>query len=328
MLKKVIISRTDNLGDVILTLPLTGFLKLKYPELKILFIGKKYTESVINTCQNVDSFLDREKIIDKGELPDADAIIFVFPDKELAKIAKKSHIKIRIGTSHRIFHWLYCNKLVNFSRKKSHLHEAQLNFKLLKGLNLHTEVQQKDLAQYYNLKAKPLGKPELENLINSDKINLVLHPKSKGSAREWPMKSYQNLAELLPKEKFNFFISGTKEEGQKIKDENTEIFKLENVFDVTGKFSLKEFINFIDLTNGLIACSTGPLHIAAGLGKFALGIYPSNRPMHPGRWAPIGEKATFIEADEVVGKGMESDDVTLITPEMVAKKIMESFNFH
>ncbi|MBX2841528.1 MAG: hypothetical protein KTR26_07135 [Flammeovirgaceae bacterium] len=328
MLKKVIISRTDNLGDVILTLPLTGFLKLKYPELNILFIGKKYTESIINTSQNVDEFLDREEIIKTGKLPDADAIIFVFPDKDLASIAKKSKIKTRIGTSHRLFHWLFCNKLINFSRKKSDLHEAQLNFKLFKGLNLETEVQQEDLAQFFNLKAKPLQNPEVEKLINPEKTNLILHPKSKGSAREWPMESYQNLVEHLPKDKFNFFISGTHDEGLKIKAENNEIFGLENVIDITGKFSLEEFISFIDLTQGLIACSTGPLHIAAGLGKFALGIYPSNRPMHPGRWAPIGEKATFIEADEVVGKGMESDDVTLITPEMIAKKVMEAFNFH
>ena len=58
--------------------------------------------------------------------------------------------------------------------------------------------------------------------------------------------------------------------------------------------NLDEFISFIAHADGLIANSTGPLHIAAALGKMALGIYPPIRPMHPGRWAPLGPKAAFF----------------------------------
>ena len=43
----LIISRTDNLGDVILTLPLAGYLKSIKPSIKIFFIGKAYTKPVI-----------------------------------------------------------------------------------------------------------------------------------------------------------------------------------------------------------------------------------------------------------------------------------------
>jgi len=47
-----------------------------------------------------------------------------------------------------------------------------------------------------------------------------------------------------------------------------------------------------------VAASTGPLHLAAALGIKAIGIYPPIRPMHPERWAPIGEKATFLVKDK------------------------------
>ena len=36
----IIISRTDNLGDVMLTLPLCGYIKSIAPETKIYFLGK------------------------------------------------------------------------------------------------------------------------------------------------------------------------------------------------------------------------------------------------------------------------------------------------
>ncbi len=70
------------------------------------------------------------------------------------------------------------------------------------------------------------------------------------------------------------------------------------ITDLTGEFTLAQFISFINESNGLVAASTGPLHLAATLGKVAVGIYPPIRPMHPGRWAPLGQKANYLVADK------------------------------
>jgi ADP-heptose:LPS heptosyltransferase len=44
----------------------------------------------------------------------------------------------------------------------------------------------------------------------------------------------------------------------------------------------------------MVAASTGPLHIAAALNKYAIGLFVPLRPMHPGRWEPIGDHAKAI----------------------------------
>jgi heptosyltransferase-3 len=44
-----------------------------------------------------------------------------------------------------------------------------------------------------------------------------------------------------------------------------------------------------------------------------LGLFPSLRPIHPGRWAPLGKKATYLESG--------GSDLEGITIEMVAGKI-------
>jgi ADP-heptose:LPS heptosyltransferase len=62
----------------------------------------------------------------------ADVIIHVFPNKEIAALAKKVRVPMRIGTSHRAYHLLTCTHRLNFTRKRSDFHEAQLNFELLK----------------------------------------------------------------------------------------------------------------------------------------------------------------------------------------------------
>lgn len=296
-MKQIIISRTDNLGDVVLTLPLAGILKSKYPGVKIIFIGKGYTKAIIEACTNIDMFLDKEEVIKDSTLLkniNADVILHVFPDKQIAKAAYHAGIKVRIGTSHRWFHWLYCNKKVSFSRKKSDLHETQLNCKLLEPLGITEIPRLSQFPIYYGFHSK-MGLPNsISSLIDSNKTNIIFHPKSKGSAREWPMEYYYALAMKLNSNGFKIFITGTQAEGEVIKKEKGEIFELENVIDLTGKLSLGELISFIDQTQGLLACSTGPLHIGAALGKNVLGIYPPMHPIHPGRWAPIGTKASFF----------------------------------
>jgi heptosyltransferase-3 len=61
--------------------------------------------------------------------------------------------------------------------------------------------------------------------------------------------------------------------------------------------ALPEFIAFIAAADGLVAGSTGPLHLAAALGRHALGLYPPIRPMHPGRWGPLGPHAEYLVFD-------------------------------
>ena len=56
--KRVIISRTDSIGDVILTLPICHWLKSNFEDITIIFLGKSYTRPVIECCKDVDEFAD------------------------------------------------------------------------------------------------------------------------------------------------------------------------------------------------------------------------------------------------------------------------------
>jgi ADP-heptose:LPS heptosyltransferase len=132
-------------------------------------------------------------------------------------------------------------------------------------------------------------------LIDKNKFNLILHPRSKGSAREWGLDNFSKLIGLLPADKVKVFVSGTKEEGETLR----WLFeKHPGINDLTGKLSLEEFISFINTCDGLVAASTGPVHIAAALGKKAVGLYAPMRPIYPGRWAPLGKNASYLVLDK------------------------------
>ena len=61
-----VISRTDSLGDVILTLPMTYLLKSNFPGSTVSFLGRSYTRDIIECCEYVDCFLDWDEIKKKG----------------------------------------------------------------------------------------------------------------------------------------------------------------------------------------------------------------------------------------------------------------------
>jgi heptosyltransferase-3 len=340
-IKRILISRTDNLGDVVLTFPMIGLLKRKYPDIQIYFLGKTYTKDLIELNNNLREFLNYDEITNKSteEAVDFlksfgfDAIIHVYPRKEIAFLAKKAQIRYRIGTSHRWYHWFTCNKLIHFSRKKSELHEAQLNIKLLKPLKIKKIPPLNELYNYYDLKRPELQDEEkiveyydktlnIDSLVDKEKINLVFHPKSNGSAEEWGLDNFANLLDLLPEDKYKVFLTGTKAEGELLKEFSS--LYADKLMDVTGIFNLKQFIYFLSKVDGIVAASTGPLHIAAALGKFAVGLYSPERPVFPQRWAPIGKNAFYV-VNESCNVNEKENCVSTIPAERVYEIIKNYF---
>ena len=53
----ILISRTDSIGDVVLTLLMAGIIKQFLPQSKIIFLGRNYTKDVIDLCEHVDEFV-------------------------------------------------------------------------------------------------------------------------------------------------------------------------------------------------------------------------------------------------------------------------------
>ncbi len=298
--RRILISRTDAIGDVMLTLPVATVLRQQFPEATIGFLGKSYTKPIVACCSAVDEFVDVKDFLEGDAKNVWDTIIHVFPRKDIAWKAKKLGIRNRIGTSSRAYHLLTCNKLVRLSRRNSALHEAQLNLKLLEPLEIAHHYTTEEIGGLYSFdKIAPLP-GDLRDLLHAEKRNIILHPKSQGSAREWGLEHFAELVRLLPKDRYNVIISGTEAERKMLEPLFEQVGEL--VVDATGKMDLATFVSFIAAADVIVAASTGPLHIGAALGKVAVGLYPSIRPMHAGRWGPLGQKAIAIALPEDCNK--------------------------
>lgn len=308
--KRIVISRTDSIGDVLLTLPLCSWIKQNYTGVTIIFLGKSYTKDIVAAYKAVDEFIDLNDFenlpslekLDRFRKVNADVVIHVFPNKEIASLAKKAKVPIRIGTSHRSYHLLTCNYRPNFTRKRSDKHEAQLNFELLKPFVEVTPTLEDIKALSKDFQPQEVALPEFLTGVTN---YIILHPKSQGSALEWPIDNYMELAKTLASNGFSLVFTGTDKEGVQFRG---HIPTHANIIDSTGKLTLLELMNLIRGAKGFVACSTGPLHVAAYLGVHTVGMYSPKRPIHPGRWMPIGENAKALVFDENCsdcGKGQE-----------------------
>lgn len=298
--KNIIISRTDSIGDVVLTLPVAAVLKKNFPEMKVAFMGKSYTKAVIESSVYIDQFIDVDEFMAGKVLIDhkpPQAILHELPVPRIAWQSLLQRIPLRIGTTNRLYHWGTCNLLVPLSRRNSVLHESQLNIKLLKPLGINTDYTLAELGGLMGIeKLKPL-KEEFQMLTDKKKYNLIFHPKSQGSGREWPQLYYAHLLDLIDPDQFKVFVSGTEKERSLLQPFFDQAG--DRVTDIMGKMDLGQFISFIHQCDGMVASGTGPLHLAAALGKDALGIYPPIRPIHPGRWQPLGPRVHIFVMDKV-----------------------------
>ena len=297
-MKRILISRTDSIGDVSLTLPICQALRNKFPAAEIIFIGKNYTRPVVACFTAIDAFWDIDELFNQpitSQLDQlkADCIIHVFPNKKLAFLAKKAKIPMRIGTSHRVFHLFTCNERPNFTRKKSQLHESQLNFHLLAPLGITEIPSFEDIQKFVQFQVIPAELPTWNPTSNDNVI--ILHPKSKGSALEWPLEKYMDLASQLADSGKTVCFTGTEQEGLQFRK---LIPVHERIIDSTGKLSLAQLITLISRSNALVACSTGPYHIAGLSGIHAIGLFSMRRPIDPGRWRAIGLKSEYIVFDQ------------------------------
>lgn len=311
---RILICRTDSIGDVMLTLPMAYYIKQMMPNAHVMFLGKSYTQAIIERCLWVDDFLNSdnaytlEDAVQLIETTKPDTMLFALPDKKWMKAAYKAKVPKRVATGHRLASWRWANVRPMFGRKNSDLHEAQLNLKLLDCLGFNE-----------NPTLEELNKLELLYFNSTRKVRrLIIHPFSQGSALNWTLSDYDELVGMLSDTDWEIVISGTQKDQSELTNFSGK--NLLRIDSVCGLFTLSDFIDYVAESSVLLACSTGPLHLAATSGIHAVGLYVDRRPIHPERWAPLGKHVHVIKESD------SKQEQVMISPSLVAtflKSIME-----
>ena len=308
--ERILIVRTDRLGDVVLTLPMISTLRKSFPKSYISMLLRHYTGEIVEGNPYLDKILwydDGHAPIPFGAMAAAirrehfDVVVVVHPTPRLAWMMFISGIPQRIGTGYRYYSFLF-NHRVFEHRRDARRHELEYNLQLLGGLGCQPPavIGIQDFGLRIPAESAVLVERRLDLLGIDDGTKIVLvHPGSGGSAREWPIEYFGDLACRLSDEPgVRIIVTGGRGEEARA----DAIVKATNgkAVSVVGQLGLKELAALCARASLFISNSTGPLHVAAAVGAPVIGIYPQLTPMSPMRWGPYTDRKRVYVPDKPV----------------------------
>ena len=142
--EKILIVRTDRIGDVVLSLPMAELVKKKYPDCKVAYFIRDYTSPLIDGNPFIDEVVVAEesngeilfkKNLEKIKSKNFDTCVVVNPTLKISLTLFFAGIKNRIGTGYRWYSFLF-NKKVFEHRKYAEKHELEYNVNLLNKIGI------------------------------------------------------------------------------------------------------------------------------------------------------------------------------------------------
>ncbi len=299
-----LLSRTDRIGDLVLTLPMARFIQRHLPDVEVRFLVSYYTAPILAAHETPITGVIWEEQPDLG---DVSAIFHVFPRPAIAWAAFRARVPHRIGTSRRWYHLALCNHRPTLSRKGRFQHEAYLNLQLLAPLlpaPLKEAVQgltwQELLSYRARLQPSALLPPSLGARLSQTAFRIGLHLGGLGGAPRWPLSSWTTLLAMLTRRfpEVHFLFTGTSAEKSLI-DQVTKDLPAASFTDTSGQLTLPELLALLARLDLFIGGSTGPLHLAAALDRPTVSLFPATAAMGPWRWQPLSPHSRVLAADKV-----------------------------
>lgn len=325
---KILINRTDALGDTILTEPIAALLRKKFPEADIrflispiavpLFENHPYVNGVFsyNKKHSFFSKLSRLRSIFKEFKPDI--YLFAGGDHLPSYYSWLKGVESRGGLVSKWPSFLFLNKGIRQKRSLVTMHESDYNLNLLKGIGVKYEREERDqLAPEIHLdnsessKAQEEFRSDLEsNGLNSELPYIFIHPGMTGHTLNWSSRNYGRLIDKLERQypnQFNWIISHTPADQPYlvgIKDHIQKQSHLENkvlFFDGSLK-GLSHYMKILKEAKAFIGPSTGTTHIANTLKVPVVGIFSPIKVQSALRWGPFNraKNSTRLVIPDVV----------------------------
>jgi len=118
---------------------------------------------------------------------------------------------------------------------------------------------------------------------------IVIHPGGRWPNKRWPAEHYAELVRRLAADcpELHFVILGDSQEREL--GATISRIQLARCLDLTGQTSLPEMIEWIRLSSLVVTNDTGPMHVAAALGKPVVAIFGPTAPRRTGPYGQVGE---------------------------------------
>ncbi len=283
----IAIFRTDRLGDMVLTLPMCVELRRRFPGVHITLYTRSYAAPLVGATHVVDTLVTVDTLpvpLDQDLRSRAiDVIFFPRPTREEAWAALRARIPMRVGTGYRWYSWMFTTR-IREHRSTAEYHEAEYNVRMI----MHAFGG----PQPEVVLANPRPEQAHDTLHTPPRI--VIHPGSGGSAHDWPVGRFAELAARCHSELgAEIHVTGLEAERALC---NRVFTACPAAIDHCGNHDLSYLLDVLATADIAVANSTGVLHLAAACGLRVVGLYPASPAISQRRWGPYTPHARVLES--------------------------------
>ncbi len=333
---KIVINRSDAIGDNILTMPMAALLKNSFQGCEIIFITSPKCSDLFLNHPYIDKVwvLDHKLTFIKKLL----ILIKLFKESDISHyfhvggshvptIASMiARVKFRGGLRSKWQTFLFLNKSVRQRRSMVEMHDAEYNMNLLEVLDIKYDSKMRcDLSPEIHIEEEHC-KSARDNFIKrlvdqgyDEKIVkrewVFIHPGMVGHTLNWPSRNYARLIIQLEKRhpnRFFYLLSHTAVDLPYLEALNDELaapeydyLKRVIYFLDGGHIGLSEYMRLLKSAKIFIGPSTGTTHIANALGVKQVAIYSPIKVQSAMRWGPFctdRDRVRIIVPDVVCGE--------------------------
>jgi heptosyltransferase II len=306
-IKRILITRTDRMGDVVLSLPAIKAAREIFPEAHIavmvqpriddLLKGNPYIDEVIIYDKNKKhkGITKNMSFIRQLRAKKFDTALIFHTTKRINLICFLTGIPKRIGYARGKADFLLTDKIA-YTKKTGEKHEAEYSLDILRYLGADPEFSNPVIYVQDDDEKKAGGL--LKNLgIETGEKFIILHPGASCISKMWPLERFAKTGDMLIKDlKIKVMINLAPDQaslGEKVKGmmDSKPVFFCEPT-------TLGELAALFKKASLVISNDSGPVHVASGVGTPVISIFGRNQKgLSPVRWRPLGNKAIAIHKD-------------------------------
>ena len=305
-IKRILVSRTDKIGDLVLSIPSFFMLKKMYPNAELVVLVRDYNADIVRNLSYIDRVIKiddytKAELLTKIEYFKADVFIALYNDSFISLLAKASKAKIKIGPISKLCSFFTYNKGIIQKRSKSIKNEGEYNLDLIEKLD--SELYKKLFELNTKIELTEENRKVASLYFQENKIDgkvLVVNPFMGGSAKNISDDEYSIVLKTLLQKVENLNIIITCHISDEERAENLKRSIGSNkVFVFANGASILNTASIIERADLYFGGSTGPTHIAGALGKKIVAIYPRKNTQSPTRWGVLNnDNVKYVIPDE------------------------------
>ncbi|MCM8795940.1 MAG: lipopolysaccharide heptosyltransferase II [Candidatus Omnitrophica bacterium] len=304
--KRILIVRTDRIGDVLLSTPVIKAMRDAYPEAYIAMMVSPYTKEILEGNPYLDEVIvyDKEtthkgwfssiRFTQQLKKKGFNLAIILHPTNRVHLISFFARIKRRIGYDRKLSFLL--TDRIRHTKQLGERHELEYNLDLVRYLG----IEPKDKCLFMPIKSE--SENWIEALLKKESINktdklLAIHPGASCPSKIWPSERFARVCDRLI-EKYNFKVLIIAA-GKDIEIADKVIKNMHHpVINLAGMTSISQLASLLKRCHLFISNDSGPVHIASAVGTPVISIFGrSQKGLSPLRWGPLGKRNKILHKE-------------------------------